>query len=86
MNESTIMEEILTVKSAETCFHDHLHSMRKELRAQLAAECIIHECGNHWGREEKQNIQYGCDSASALSQIDEKGRKRKSILMQEKLT
>ena len=67
VTDSITEEELLTVKSAETCGHHHLHSTREELRAQLAAEVIINECGKHWGRDQKRNIQLVCDNRSTVN-------------------
>ena len=37
------LQECVTAQSNEECAHGHLHSTREELRAQLAAETILHD-------------------------------------------
>ena len=65
------MEEMITIQSAESCGHKRLHSTREELREKLAAECVIHECGDHWGREKKQRIELICDSDNTMKKMRE---------------
>ena len=72
IKEKSSDNELLTIQSAETCNHHHLHSTREELRAQLAAETIIHDCGEYWGREKSPKIDLVCDSSSTLKKLKKK--------------
>ena len=56
--------------SAEQCEFGLLHSTREELRGNLAAEILIDECNTRFGYENPNDIEFICDSKSALKIIE----------------
>ena len=59
-------KEICSARSAERCDFNLLHSTREELRGNLAAEILMDEMNNRFGDEGVNEIEFICDSKSAL--------------------
>lgn len=64
-----IKEEVCTIQTAETCNSGKLDSTREELRGNLAAEIMLNQIGDEFGRGVEQDVQYVSDSRNALLKI-----------------
>ena len=63
--------ELVTAMSAESCGLGLLHSTREELRANLAAEILFDTCNETFGSGEKNEIEFICDSKSAVKTLQQ---------------
>ena len=67
--EQSSEQEMCSAKSAETCPLGLLHSTREELRALLSAEILIAMCNNLFGSKKKNEVEFICDSKSAIAAV-----------------
>ena len=63
-------KEMCSSMSAEYCDFHLLHSTREELRGNLSAEILMNECNMLFGSEGNNEVNFICDSKSALKQVD----------------